>query len=193
MSGCTPIEVPYPKEIPPSEPESTVVLENESSPSPQQEVTKTTIPAPADNNQTEEKVELTFEQAVWKKRIDAAMAPSYCPPVTKVEYPSSYYQGPLIDSHYHLPYLPDSSPGQEEGEEEIYKQYYGRNYVYEDDGEEEERYKGEYGPEPLLGKNIKISEIACTLQHEGTTRNIAFFPIQSEISPHALEIAKRTM
>ena len=35
---------------------------------PQQEVTKTTVPAPAENNQTEEKgeeeVELTFEQAV---------------------------------------------------------------------------------------------------------------------------------
>ena len=140
---------------------------------------------------TEEKP--TFEQAVWKKRIDAAMAPSYCPPVTKMEYPSSYYQGPLIDSHYHLPSLPDSLPGEEEGEEEIYKQYYGHNYVDEDDGEEEDEGENGLDEEPYLGKDIKMSEIVCTLQHEGTTRNFAFFPFYSEeISPYMLEIVKRT-
>ena len=143
--------------------------------------------------QLNEEKPLTFKEQVWKQRIDAAMTSSYCPPVTKVEYPSSYYQGPLIDSHYHLPSLPDSLPGEEEGEEEIYKQYYGHNYVDEDDGEEEDEGENGLDEEPYLGKDIKISEIVCTLQHEGTTRNFAFFPFYSEeISPYMLEIVKRT-
>ena len=170
---------------------ATIVKEDAQAPSkPFQEENTTSEEASAEKKQPEEKVELTFEQAVWNKRIDAAMAPSYCPPVTKVTYPSSYYQGPLIDTHYHLPSLPVSLPGQEEGEAEMYKQYYGRDYVYEDDEEEEEDDEEEV-EEPYLGKDIKMSEIACTLQHEGTTRNFALFPIYSEISPHALEMAKR--
>jgi|SRR3989344_1259164 len=172
LVGCAQKEV----EIPPSEPESIVVLENESSPSPHQEVIKA-ISAPAENNQTEEKVELTFEQAVWKKRIDAAMAPSYCPPVEKQTYPENYYRGPLIDTHLHLPAIPDSMP--EEGE---------ANYNYEDNEE------GAFGgPAALLGKNVKMSEIACTLQREGTTKNFAFFPIYQEITAQSLEIAKKSM
>ena len=145
------------------------------------------VDAPQEIPPPEEKVELTFEQAVWKKRIDAAMAPSYCPPIQKVVYPSSYYQGPLIDSHYHLVSLPDSLPGDEEGEEELYKQYYGQDYDYEDD---EGDNAGD--EEPYLGIDIKMSEIACTLQHEGTTKNFAFFPIRAEITPYALEMVKKT-
>ena len=200
MSGCTEkiqnmqgsAQLPPEGEFPPSE-QAPTVLENETSSIMAPEVNATSIEMPAENTQTEEKPELTFEQAVWKKRIDATMAPSYCPPVTKVEFPSSYYQGPLIDSHYHLPSLSDSSPGDEEGEEEIYRQYYGSNF-YEEGGEEddEEDAGGEEDEEPYLGKDIKISEIACTLQHEGTTRNFAFFPIRPEIAPHALDIVKKT-
>ena len=177
MSGCTPVEV-YTKEIPLSEPESTVVLGNESSPLSEQEVTETTVPA-LDENKTEEKVELTFEQAVWKKRIDTAMTPSFCPPVEKQTYPENYYQGPLIDTHLHLPAIPDSIL--EEGEEEeVY------NYEENEDG-------AFGGPAALLGVNVKMSEIACSLQREGTTKNFAFFPIYPEIYQQTLEITNKTM
>lgn len=63
IGGCAPAEVPSPEEIPLSEPESTVALENESSPS-QQEVTETIVQASAENNQPEEKVELTFAMQI---------------------------------------------------------------------------------------------------------------------------------
>ncbi len=129
--------------------------------------------SPPAKEKAEEQPELTFAQAVWKKRIDAAMAPSYCPPVTKVEYPSSYYQGPLIDTHLHIPSIPDWSPEQDPSETP------------------EGRFGG---PQALLGWNVKISEIACTINQEGTHKNFAFFPVnEGEISVYLLEIWNRTM
>ena len=128
--------------------------------------------------EAELKEELTFEEKIWKQRIDAAMAPSPCPDIPNPEYPDSYYKGPLIDTHLHLPAIPDSVP--EEGEEE--------NYNYEDNED------GAFGgPAAILGVNVKISEIACSLQREGTTKNFAFFPIYPEITEQSLEITKKTM
>ncbi len=123
---------------------------------------------------------LSFEEKVWKKRIDVAMMPTFCPPVEKQTYPENYYQGPLIDTHLHLPALPDSMP--EEGEEDE------ENYNYE---ENEEGAFG--GPQAILGINVKMSEIACALKNEGTMKNFAFFPIYPEMYQQALEIANKTM
>jgi len=47
-------------------------------------------------------------ESVWNKRIEAAFEPVDCPPVEEREYPDSYYKGPLTDTHYHLPNLPQS-------------------------------------------------------------------------------------
>jgi len=49
-----------------------------------------------------------FGERVWEKRIEAALEPVECSPVEDAEYPDSYYKGPLIDTHYHLPNLPQS-------------------------------------------------------------------------------------
>src|SRR3989338_4093798 len=95
--------------------------------------------------------------------------------VAKPQYPSSYYQGPLIDTHLHIPAIPDWSPEDEE----------------EANGEATEGRFG--GPQALLGWNVKMSEIACTLEREGTTKNFAFFPLYEEIPEQLLEIAYRTM
>ena len=141
----------------------------------EEEILKKEIEEPEVKEPEVEEPPLTFEQSVWKKRIDAAMAPSYCPPISKVEYPDSYYQGPLIDTHLHIPAIPDWSPEDDEME----------------NGEAPEGRFG--GPQALLGWNVKMSEIACTLKQEGTTKNFAFFPVYEDIPEQLLEIANRTM
>src|SRR3989338_8041240 len=119
---------------------------------------------------------LTPEEQVWRNRIEKALAPSSCSDIPKQEYPVTYYQGPLIDTHLHIPSIPDWS------------------------AEEDEQMKGEVsegrfgGPQALLGWNVKMSEIACTLKREGTHNNFAFFPAyEGEISLYQLEIWNRTM
>jgi len=103
-----------------------------------------------------------FEDRIWEKRIEAAFEPVDCPPVNEIEYPDSYYKGPLIDTHYHFPNLPESEL---------------------DDG-----------AEPDLGKDIKISEIACIFKHEGTSKNFVFFSVWPELPIKVqVEVVKRTM
>ena len=118
---------------------------------------------------------LTLEEQLWKRRIDAAMALSPCPNITKPEYPASYYQGPLTDTHLHLPALADWPP--EEDSKPINQAPEGRFG----------------GPEAILGWNIKISEIACTIQQEGTRKNFAFFPIYEDMPEQLLEVVNKTM
>ena len=98
----------------------------------------------------------TFEQRMWNQRIEAALEPSNCPVAPNVAIASSYYKGPLIDTHFHIPHLPDSRPGRDRDDEN--------------------------GVKPLLGRNVKMSDIACTLEQEGTAKAFAFFPVWSEMS-----------
>ena len=46
-----------------------------------------------------------FMNAQIEPRIDAAFAPTSCENSGEIAYPSSYYQGPLNDSHFHIPAL----------------------------------------------------------------------------------------
>lgn len=132
--------------------------------------------ASAENNQPEEQVELTSEEQVWRGRVEKALAPSQCPEIPKPEYPSTYYQGPLTDTHLHIPSIPDWSPE-------------------EDDLPKDQAPEGRFGgPQALLGWNVKMSEIACTLKTEGTHKNFAFFPAyEEEVLPYQLEIWSKTM
>ncbi len=159
-------DVPKIKELPEPQPTEEVLPE----------VTK--IEENSTDEQPEEK--LTFEQAVWKKRIDAAMEPSYCPPISKPVYPDTYYQGPLIDTHLHIPAIDDSTPQEEEQMDE--------NDEREEDGDDAD---DEFFP--LLGVNVKMADIVCTLRHEGTDKAFAFFPVYEEIIWQLLEIASKTM
>src|SRR3989344_4822104 len=119
---------------------------------------------------------LTPEEQFWRNRIERALAPSSCPDLPKPEYPASYYQGPLTDTHLHIPSIPDWSPE-------------------EDNLPTDQAPEGRFGgPQALLGWNVKMSEIACTLKREGTHRNFAFFPAyEGEIYLYQLEIWNRTM
>ena len=123
------------------------------------------------DGQAAEKV-LTLEQRVWNERIEAALAPSPCPTVQKVEFDDFDYSGPLIDTHFHMAQLWDAPPREEGG-----------------DGYE-------FGVMPVLGKNIAMSEIACVLEQEGTAKVFAFFPVVADRSGQLralLEVVKRTM
>ena len=129
-----------------------------------------------DKNIINEKEVLNPEEQFWRNRVEKALAPTVCRDTPKPIYPTAYYQGPLIDTHLHIPSIPDWS------------------------AEEEQQMKDETpegrfgGPQALLGWNVKMSEIACTLKQEGTHKNFAFFPAyEDEISTYQLEMWNRTM
>ncbi|MCH8095183.1 MAG: amidohydrolase family protein [Chloroflexi bacterium] len=109
----------------------------------------------------------TFAEAFWQARIDAAFAASDCPPVPEPAYDGPNYAGPLIDTHFHVPAIPDSAPGSSGGD-----------------------YEGGF---PHLGVNATIPQIVCTLEHEGTDRVFAFFPVYHPIRQQLLDIARRMM
>lgn len=118
----------------------------------------------------------SYEDQVWRKRTEAALSSSECPEIPEQEFPDSYYKGPLIDTHLHIPAIPDWPPEEENSPE---------------DKDPEGRFGG---PQALLGWNVKISEIACTIKQEGTQKNFAFFPVyEGEISIRLLEIWNKTM
>lgn len=108
-----------------------------------------------------------FEQKVWGERVDAAFAASDCPKVTWRRYGDLFYDGPLIDSHYHIANIPDYPP------------------------QETEDFTG-HG-DPILGVNITIPDIVCTLEQEKTSKVFAFFPVYPEIPEQMLAVVKRTM
>ncbi|MBI4399545.1 amidohydrolase family protein [Candidatus Micrarchaeota archaeon] len=118
-----------------------------------------------------EQEEPGFKEKVLRQHVEAAMEPSPCPVIEKQEYPDSYYKGPLTDTHLHIPAIPDFDPREDR---EIPPGRFG-------------------GPRALLGWNVRMSEIACTLKNEGTIKNFAFFPVYPEIPSQLLEIANRTM
>jgi len=103
----------------------------------------------------------------FQKRIDAGMGIVSCPTVPNREFPSSYYTGLLTDTHFHMPALPDEPPG-------------GIPAPPDD-------------PVPLLGRNVRIGDIECTLKLEGTTKVFAFFPVFQTVSKQFLKVVQRTM
>lgn len=134
------------------------------------------LQVPTESKKKIEEKELSPEEQVWQERIEKALALSPCPDIQEPEYPASYYQGPLLDAHLHIPAIPDWSPK-------------------EDNFPEDDVPKGRFGgPQALLGWNVKMSEIACTVKQEGTHKNFAFFPVyEGETSLYLLEIWNRAM
>jgi hypothetical protein len=124
----------------------------------------------------------TLISAEWQERIDAALAPTACESSPPGGYPASYYSGPLIDTHLHIPQLPDDGFGIEADGDEESK---GVDFDLYDSIAEEDR--------PLLGRSVTISSIVCALQNEGSVRAFAFFPVFEDIQVQLVEVADRTM
>ena len=107
------------------------------------------------------------QPGIWEQRVESAFDSSPCPTAPEVEFDDGYYSGPLIDSHFHVPHIPDSSTRPLDSLD---------------------------NSKPLLGRNIFLSDLVCTLEHEGTTKVFAFFPVWPEIDYRfPLEVASRTM
>lgn len=119
-------------------------------------------------SQWENTRELSFEDKVWKKRIDAAFESAECNKDKGLSFGETYYKGLLIDTHFHIANIPDGPPSEENPEDN-----------------EEER--------PLLGANTKITDIVCTLEKENTEKVFAFFPVYEEIPSQMVEVVKKTM
>ena len=127
--------------------------------------------------------EIAAWNAEWPKRVDAAFTPYECgtPPVTN--FPASYYQGPLIDTHFHLPQLPDHSVSGPV--DDGYVQPRGADSDKYDTIPEEQR--------PLMGTTMTVGKAACTLQNEGTIKAFTFFPTFPQITTPAIDVAYRTV
>ncbi len=150
--------------------------ENASAPDAASTDTTNTTPAEneeqTDKEQTENEEEtLSFEEQAWKQRIDNALAETDCDAVSPRAFDDRPYTGPLIDTHWHIANIPDSTP--REGMTEETQEYDEEN--------------------PLLGVNTKITDMVCTLQEEGTQKVFAFFPVYEEIPTPMVELVRRTM
>ena len=126
--------------------------------------------------------EIAAWNAEWPKRIDAAFTPSACGTAPVNNFPSSYYQGPLIDSHLHIPQLSDDGLG---GPDDGYVAPRGADSDLYDTISQEQR--------PILGQTMNIDRIACTLQNEGSIKAFSFFPVFPEITSPAIEVANRAV
>lgn len=105
-----------------------------------------------------------FSKSAWDKAINSAFKPNDCKEVVGPKYGDKIYEGPLIDSHYHIADL--SIP--------VIGELADPN-------------------DPVLGQNLTIPDVACTLKQEGTKKVFAFFPVYPEIYKQHIEVAKRTM
>ena len=95
-------------------------------------------------------------------------------------FPASCYQGPLIDSHLHIPQLPDDVVGSPDLD---YVPYRGVDSDKYDTIAAEQR--------PLLGTTMNIDRIACMLKNEGSVKAFAFFPVFPEITSPAIEVVSK--
>ena len=98
-----------------------------------------------------------------------------------MELGDSDYQGPLIDTHFHLSPLWDAPLAADR----------------DGGGYEREVLRGDFPRDaPILGKNHTMTEIACRLEREGTDSVHAFFLVESErpgqLRP-SLDVVRRTM
>ena len=126
--------------------------------------------------------EIAGWNAEWPKRLDAAFTPSTCGTPPTNNFPASYYEGPLIDSHLHIPQLPDDQYGDQDS-----------GYIAPRGAESDKYDTISQEQRPLLGRTMNIDRIACTLQNEGSVKAFAFFPVFPEITSQGIEVADRAV
>ena len=105
----------------------------------------------------------------WEQRIANALQPKDCTVIPKSKLDSSYYQGSLIDTHFHISTIPDATPGTNE------------------DWRKEKFYTSP-------GINYTMSDYACLLSQDGTSGKVfAFFPVYPNIEWQSLKLVKQTI
>ena len=121
--------------------------------------------------------------ALWQERIESALETKTHAAGMPSGYPASYYSGPLIDSHLHIPALPDNPFGDFDSNDSrtacgVDSALYGA--IASED-------------QPLLGRTVSIGDIVWSLKAEGTSQAFLFFPVYQDIEVQLVEVAKRTM
>jgi hypothetical protein len=127
-----------------------------------------------------DRVFFKFFNKEWEKRVDEALETYDCEEIPQENLPDDSYKGPLIDTHLHIPPLPDGFGDGEDNEKSLGV-----------DADLYDQIPNELVP--LLGKSVTIGKIACTLQQEGSMKVFAFFSVFPESPIPLIEVAKRTM
>lgn len=99
----------------------------------------------------------------WEKKVAAALATKECVAAPQKRYGQLRYEGPLIDSHYHIPHFDNPPP---------WELHSGR---------------------PYMGDTITMADIACTIQQEHTRKVFAFFPVFPGNEEEFLQLAKGSL
>lgn len=98
--------------------------------------------------------------------FNRTFAVSLCPDVSRTPlYPSSY-AGPLIDTHVHIPNIPDR-PAPD--------------------------FLSNENSRPLLGVNASMDDYICMMNTEGTKAVFAFFPVWDPIREESISIVRETL
>ncbi|MCR4260779.1 MAG: amidohydrolase [Candidatus Colwellbacteria bacterium] len=104
-----------------------------------------------------------IKEGIRDKWVEAALASKDCKLKEEIElYPNSY-QGDLIDTHIHIPSIPDGPFG----------------------GSDNER--------PSMGANVGMVDYICMMENENTKMVFAFFPVMEPIIEESVLIVKKTM
>ena len=132
---------------------------------------------------------LVYYERAWGSRVDAAFSTTECPASADLTYAGGYYQGRLIDTHMHMPQLPDTPLGFEVGEREI-EGFAESDYSNRDDFDEPLEGFPFMDQIPVAGNNITMDEVACTLRADGTEGGFSYFSVFTSQPDSALEIAR---
>lgn len=98
--------------------------------------------------------------------LEKVFASADCPSVERTYLDTGSYKGELIDTHIHIPHVPDGPVTD----------------VFPDDDDR-----------PLLGVNVSIADYVCMMDSEGTKAVFAFFPVWDPIQEESLTVVKETL
>ncbi len=107
---------------------------------------------------------LPLKEKIWAEKIDAAFEPVDCPTSTRV-LSDAHYKGSMIDTHIHIPAIPELPFGSGDSEND----------------------------RPVLGENVSMADFVCMMDYENTKKVFAFFPVYDPIKTPLTEVVKKTM
>lgn len=138
-----------------------------------------------------EELDRIFAEMAWQTRLDASFTDEACPVVPELNYAADRYQGRLIDTHLHMPQLPDYSLGFGDGEREL-QGFNETSFSNRDDFDVP--LEGFPGSDqiPIAGDNITMNTIACTLQADGAEGGFAFYSVFTSQPDSVLDLAVET-
>ncbi len=108
---------------------------------------------------------LLERERIMDERVAAVFTTSNCPTLPR-SLDKRFYQGPMIDTHIHIPPIPDGPPR--------------TGFLNPDE-------------RPALGVNMTIPEYVCMMDAEGTTKVFAFFPVWEPFTKQFLSVVEETM